>query len=311
MKLIKEHEDIIFSDESDEFEKNEFLHNPWKILIVDDEDDVHTITELALHDYNFKNRKIKLFKAYSAIEAKEIITHENDIALILLDVVMEQDNAGLQLIDYVRNDLNNQMVRIVIRTGQPGKAPEHEIITKYDISDYKSKTRFTIQKLFTTVTSCLRSYNNLKFIKKNQDGLELIVKSNTKLLGNNQLSIFARTALETLDKIFKIFNSSMKSSFYAVASPSEDLKIIACTGQYVRFINSSFKTFEGLVSSNIVDHIDKIYKTGGEIFLESEYIGVLKTNEDFTSLIYFSGVDSKLFHLNNDLIRLYMNNIAT
>jgi response regulator RpfG family c-di-GMP phosphodiesterase len=304
-------ESIIFSDENIKYEESQFSEHPWKILVVDDENDVHKITQLALNDYRFKNRKIKIFKAFSGAQAKEILAIEDDIALILLDVVMEHDNAGLDLIDYIRNKLDNQIVRIVIRTGQPGKAPEHEIISRYDISDYKSKTRFTVQKMFTTVTSCLRGYDNLKFIQRNQDGLELIVKSNTKLLGNNQLSIFARTALETLDKIFKIFNSSMESSFYAVSSSSEDLKIIACTGKYVRFINSSFKNFDGLVSSKNAEHINNIYKTGGEVFLENEYIGVLKTNEGFTSLIYFSGIDSKLFQQNNDLISLYMNNIAT
>ena len=311
MKLIDDSENVIFSSETEKIEKKDSLDKPWKILVVDDEESVHTITELALNDYSFKNTKIKIFNALSSIEAKKIIDTENDIALVLLDVVMEQDDTGLDFIDYIRNSLDNRMVRIVIRTGQPGKAPEHEIITKYDISDYKSKTRFTIQKLFTTVTACLRAYDNLKFIKKTQDGLELIVKSNKELLGNNQLSIFARTALETLDKIFKIFNSSMKSSLYAVASPSEDLKIIACTGQYLRFINSTFNSFEGLVSSEVVHHIDKISKSGGEIFLKNEYVGVLKTNEDFTSLIYFSGVDSKLFDLNTDLISLFINNIAT
>jgi response regulator RpfG family c-di-GMP phosphodiesterase len=199
----------------------------------------------------------------------------------------------------------------VLRTGQPGKAPEHEIITKYDISDYKSKTRFTVQKLFTTVTSCLRAYNNLKYIKKNQEGLELILKSNKKLIGNNLLSVFASTAIETLDKIFKIFDSSIESSFYAVASPSDDLKIIAGTGKYESSINNSFKDLKNLVTSNIVNYINSMFDKGGEIFLETEYIGVLKTNEDFTSLIYFSGVDSKLFLFNKDLIKLYINNIAT
>ena len=311
MNKILNSENIIFSDETPSLEKNDSSENPWKILVVDDEEDVHKITELALNDYTFESRKVQLFKAFSSTQAKEVFKNENDIALILLDVVMEEDHAGLNFINYVRNKLNNQMVRIVLRTGQPGKAPEHEIITKYDISDYKSKTRFTVQKLFTTVTSCLRAYKNLKYIKKNQEGLELIVKSNKKLIGNNQLSIFASTALETLGKIFKIFNSSIESSFYAVASSNEDFKIIAGTGEYVSVINNSFKNLENLVELNIVDHIEKIYLQGGEIFLNTEYIGVLKTNEDFTSLIYFTGVDSKLFHFNKDLIRLYINNIAT
>ncbi|MCK5542014.1 MAG: DUF3369 domain-containing protein [Desulfobacterales bacterium] len=311
MEKFLDSENIVFADETSHLEKKEFFKSPWKILVVDDEEDVHKITELALNDYTFENRKVKLLKAFSSIQAKEVFKNEDDIALVLLDVVMEQDNAGLNFINYIRDDLSNQMVRIVLRTGQPGKAPEHEIITKYDISDYKSKTRFTVQRLFTTVTSCLRAYNNLKYIKKNQEGLELIVKSNKKLIGNNQLTIFASTALDTLNKIFTIFNSSIKSSFYAVASSSEDLKIIAGTGKYASVINNCFKNLTSLVGLNIVDHIKKIYIKGGEIFLENEYIGVLKTNEDFTSLIYFSGVDPKLFDFNKDLIRLYINNIAT
>ncbi len=311
MTKFLESENIIFSEETPISENKEYHDYPWKILVVDDEEDVHRITELALDDYTFEKRKVVLLKAFSSKQAKEIFENEDDIALVLLDVVMEQDNAGLNLINYIRNELNNQMVRIVLRTGQPGKAPEHEIITKYDINDYKSKSRFTVQKLFTTVTSCLRAYKNLKHIKKNQEGLELIVKSNKKLIGNNQLSVFASTALETINKIFIIFNSSIKASFYAVASSSEDLKIIAGTDKYRNFLNNSFENLNKLVASDIVEHINEMYENGGEIFLENEYIGVLKTNEDFTSLIYFSGVDSKFFHSNKDLIRLYINNIAT
>ncbi len=310
MEELNHIDNIVFSDEAGALEKKIFTL-PWKILIVDDEEDVHKITELALNDYTFEDRKVVLFHAFSSTQAKQILKEEDDIALILLDVVMEQDNAGLNLIDHIRNDLNNQMVRIVLRTGQPGKAPEHEIITKYDISDYKSKTRFTIQKLFTTVTACLRAYNNLKSIKKNQEGLELIVKSNKKLLGNNKLSIFASTALDTLNEIFKIFNSSIEAGFYAIASTSEELKIIAGFGKYDCAINNSIRESGHLITSKMINHIKKIYKKGGEVFLENEYIVVLKTNENFTSLIYFSGVDAKLFHLNKDLIRLYINNIAT
>ncbi|MCP3900662.1 MAG: DUF3369 domain-containing protein [Desulfobacteraceae bacterium] len=310
MKKNSISENVVFSDEVKTLEEKS-LDDPWKILVVDDEEDVHRITELALNDYSFKNRKIKLLKAFSSEQAKKIIEYENDIALVLLDVVMEQDDSGLNLINYIRNELNNKMVRIVLRTGQPGKAPEHEIITKYDINDYKSKARLTVQKLFTTITTCLRGYNNLKNIKKNQEGLELIVKSNKDLIGNNQLSIFASTALETINKIFTIFDSSIKSSFYAVASPSEDLKIIAGTDKFKSAINKKFNKIESLLDINIVDHINEMYINGGDKFLENEYIGVLKTNEDFTSLIYFSGVDSKLFHSNKDLILLYVNNIAT
>ncbi|MCK5099285.1 MAG: phosphohydrolase, partial [Desulfobacteraceae bacterium] len=119
MKRLLDSENIIFADETYNFEEEPNYGNPWDILIVDDEKDVHKITELALTDYSFKDRKVNLFNAFSSTQAKEILNNENDIALVLLDVVMEQDNAGLNLIDYIRNVLNNQMIRIVIRTGQP------------------------------------------------------------------------------------------------------------------------------------------------------------------------------------------------
>ena len=96
---------------------------PWKVLIVDDEESIHSITELVLGNFHFDDRAIIFLNAYSASQAKEILNKEEDIALILLDVVMESDDAGLQLVRYIRNDIDNKMVRIVLRTGQPGSAP--------------------------------------------------------------------------------------------------------------------------------------------------------------------------------------------
>ena len=84
-----------------------------------------------------------------------------DVALVLLDVVMETDDAGLSLARQIRGELNNQLVRVVLRTGQPGQAPEQSVVMEYDINDYKSKTELTAQKLFTSVVSSLRAYESL------------------------------------------------------------------------------------------------------------------------------------------------------
>ncbi|MGN7610826.1 response regulator [Magnetococcales bacterium HHB-1] len=130
----------------------------WKILIVDDDKEVHDITKLALKGVVFQNRTLHFLHAYSAKEAREIFAQHNDIALILLDVVMEEDNAGLSFVQTVRQEFDNSIVRIVLRTGQPGHAPERRIILEYDINDYKTKTELTDLKLFTTVIAALRSY---------------------------------------------------------------------------------------------------------------------------------------------------------
>jgi PAS domain S-box-containing protein len=75
---------------------------------------------------------------------------------------METSDAGLRVARQIRDTLNNQLVRIVLRTGQPGQALEHSIILDYDINDFWCKTDLTTRKLFTTVISSLRAYAGLE-----------------------------------------------------------------------------------------------------------------------------------------------------
>lgn len=130
----------------------------WKVLIVDDDVDVHRITKLAMLGVNYKGLEIELISAYSGKEACEIMSNTPDVALVLLDVVMETESAGLHVANYLRNELNNHLVRIVLRTGQPGQIPEDEILDQYDIDDYKDKTDLTTKKLRTLIRSNLHSY---------------------------------------------------------------------------------------------------------------------------------------------------------
>jgi PAS domain S-box-containing protein len=134
---------------------------PWRILIVDDDVDVHVVTKFALSNTNFQGRPLCFLHAYSAREASQILRDTPDIALILLDVIMETPVAGLQLARQVRGELHNELVRIVLRTGQPGQALEHSIIVDYDINDFWCKADLTTRKLFTTVISSLRAYATL------------------------------------------------------------------------------------------------------------------------------------------------------
>jgi len=144
------HEELFFADEVSEDTPTE----SWKILIVDDEPQVHTATDIALRKFVCENKSLKFISAYSATEARQLIQEHPDVAIILLDVIMETDDAGLEFVKYVREVLGNQLVRIILRTGQPGQVPEKSIIMNYDINDYKTKTELTTSKLYTTVLSC-------------------------------------------------------------------------------------------------------------------------------------------------------------
>ncbi len=130
----------------------------WKLLIVDDEDDIHKLTRMALDDFTFEGRGVTFICAKSEEEAKQKISENSDIALILLDVVMETDDAGLKLVRYIREELKNNIVQIILRTGQPGLTPEKEAVTKYDINGYTSKVDLTAEKMFSIVAASFRAY---------------------------------------------------------------------------------------------------------------------------------------------------------
>jgi signal transduction histidine kinase/DNA-binding response OmpR family regulator len=155
---------------------------PWQILIADDEEEVHVVTRVALADVVFKGRPLSFLHAYSAAEARAMLSGRDDIAVILLDVVMEADDAGLRLVREIREQLGNRRLRIVLRTGQPGQAPEREVVIEHDINDYKSKTELTRQKLLTCVVSALRSYDDILTLEKSLQGLEHIVGAAGSLL---------------------------------------------------------------------------------------------------------------------------------
>ncbi|WP_460206948.1 response regulator [Scytonema sp. NUACC21] len=133
----------------------------WKVMIVDDDIYVHQATQLALEDFTFEEKPLNLISAYSAAEAQQLIQDNPDTAFILLDVVMETHDAGLKVVQYIREVLKNQTVRIILRTAQPGQAPETSVILNYDINDYKTKLELTQQKLITTTIIALRSYRQL------------------------------------------------------------------------------------------------------------------------------------------------------
>lgn len=187
----------------------------WKVLIIDDDKEVHAVTKLALHDFQFEHRQLDLISAYSAKEAKSLLLDNSDFAFVLLDIVMESNDAGLQVIDYIRNFLRNKLIRIIIRTGQPGYAPEHEIINQYDINDYKEKTELTTTKLYTTTRTALAQYKQLSELenKKNELYGTLVNDSITNLYSRaklyNDLKEIKNTSLILIDvDSFSTINNS-------------------------------------------------------------------------------------------------------
>ncbi len=174
---------------------------PWTILIVDDDPEVHAITKLALRNFTFADRPVRFIDAHSGEEARRVLAEESQIALVLLDVVMETDDAGLRLVEHIRNELRNQRIRIVLRTGQPGQAPEKDVIVAYDINDYKSKTELTQERLYTTVVAALRAYEDIMALEMNRRGLEKILDGSAMLFQLRSLQLFTAGVLTQLSAL--------------------------------------------------------------------------------------------------------------
>jgi two-component sensor histidine kinase len=147
-------------------------HGGWQVLVVDDEAAVHTVTRLALDGFRVEDRPVRLLHAHSAADAQAVLAVEPDCALVLLDVVMETDDAGLRLARWIRESLGNHRVRIVLRTGQPGMAPEEAVMTSYDIHDYYAKPEITARRLRTAVTGGLRAWRDLQALSLQREALE-------------------------------------------------------------------------------------------------------------------------------------------
>jgi response regulator RpfG family c-di-GMP phosphodiesterase len=201
----------------------------WRVLIVDDDVDVHAVTRLALRNVSFKGRELELFSAYSGREAFDILRDTPDIALVLLDVVMETDDAGLILARRIREELHNAIVRVVLRTGQPGQAPEQRVIIEYDINDYKAKTELTTQKLFTTVISALRAYESLNMLERSRIGLGKILAGATNLYQIHSLREFASGVLNQVSAILDVGSDGV---LCLMQGDTGVTTVVAATGHY-------------------------------------------------------------------------------
>jgi signal transduction histidine kinase/CheY-like chemotaxis protein len=188
--------------------KSQLQLPPWKVLIVDDEADIHAMTELALKDFEFAGRSLQILSAMSGAEARDILVAQPDIAVAFIDVVMETDDAGLQLINFIRNELHYSLIRLIIRTGQPGMAPEKEVIESYDIDDYKNKTELTTDKFYTMMRVILKSYHHLSTFDTNQKILTKILDVTPKFYHPKSIRQFFNEVLIQISDLCNYLNET-------------------------------------------------------------------------------------------------------
>jgi signal transduction histidine kinase/CheY-like chemotaxis protein len=209
----------------------------WKIAVIDDEPAVHDGTRFALSDYKLNGQGLEILSAYSAAEGRELMRGNPDVAVVLLDVIMESDAAGLDLVQFIRNQLKNETVRIILRTGQPGQAPERRVIVDYDINDYKAKTELTADKLFTSLTAALRSHEQLQRMVETRRGLEIIIEAASTLFDFKSMQRLAEGVLTQIASLLNVDCAGILVLREA-QNAHETFSVLAGSGCYSRFIGT-------------------------------------------------------------------------
>ncbi|MBI2308356.1 MAG: EAL domain-containing protein [Rhodocyclales bacterium] len=211
---------------------------PWRLLVVDDDSEVHTATDFALHGIRILGRPLAIAHAASAQEARAMLAADRDFAVVLLDVVMETEDAGLSMVGYIRDTLQMHECRIILRTGQPGYAPELSVFNAFDINDYRTKAELTRTRLITAITAALRSYEQIRTIAENRRGLEMIVHAAADLLEMRAITGFAEGVLTQLAALLKLPLDGIVCAQRGspCAGDPDGLYIVGATGRLVRHI---------------------------------------------------------------------------
>ncbi|MRV72900.1 DUF3369 domain-containing protein [Duganella sp. FT92W] len=280
---------------------------PWKVLLVDDEPDIHDVTKLTLTRFRLDGRALTFLHAYSGAEAKEVLAREKDIALVFLDVVMEQEDSGLEVARWMRQELNNQFTRIVLRTGQPGQAPEERVIVNYDINDYKEKTELDRTKLFTTTFAALRAYRDIMKVEEARiaqanyrEGLERVIAASAHIFQQRNLKDFANGLLQQVVALLRLENSMLLRLRAATAISGENAyEVLAQIGDE----GNSILTPELLAQLDAAQS-NRISKLEGDT-----YVGYFPNASGKISLLVLKGVD-EISEIDTKLLEVFCSGVA-
>ncbi len=307
-------DEILFKDEPPEpprspEDQTAAAGEPWKILIVDDEADVHSVTTFMIRGLDYLGRRFQFFHAYSGGEARRILAEQQDLAVVLLDVVMESDDSGLQLVHFIREELKNRSVRIVLRTGQPGKAPAAKVILEYDINDYKEKTELTLDKMLVTVISALRSYHFITTIENNRLGLKKIIEASADIFERQSLQKLGSGVLSQLTSILWLHDDALgKGASGLTASGANGQSVVlAATGQFCRYVNRPV----GEIDTELMNTTLRLAQSQRHGFYcqDGKCAWYFKSQTGSENFLYFE-IDKELDENDHDLLELFFTNVS-
>ncbi|MFM2481617.1 EAL domain-containing protein [Celerinatantimonas sp. YJH-8] len=215
--------------------------SPWTILSVEDDLNYQETLKFALRGFQVRDRAVHVLTANSASEAAVVISGHPEISVILLDVVMEDDDAGLRLVGTIRDVIGNESVRIILLTGQPGMAPCRDIMKEYDIDDYWNKSELTSEHLHTVVSANIRTWEQMSLLNQAKKGLQMVITASQVISSKTNLLSFTQTVLEEISHF--IGSNSIICAQRIDGREPESIVVLAGTGRYGKMVGYSVQDF--------------------------------------------------------------------
>lgn len=295
--------DFLFSEEDQNpATTRHFGSDPWHILVVDDEPSVHDVTRLTLNRLDVFEQPLKIHSAFTASEAKTLLgTNDISYCMAFIDVVMETQNAGLELVEWIRSELKNTEIRLVLRTGQAGMAPESEVIRKYDINDYRSKTDLTAQSLATCVFNAVRGYRDITTISRSLGAFRKLIDTSASLLKEDNLNELASSAFKGLLSILNMESSTLyitrrQKNYFA----ETEERVIACSGDFETSSDTGF----GHLPADVRQKIEQSYEHQSTLLTESDFTGYFSMGKDSGSVLYVEFTDDPT-HFRANIVEIF------
>lgn len=303
-----DNDELVFLEDDNDNAIDTTIYKEWNILIVDDDEEIHTVTRLALADLVVNERKLNFLHAYSGEQAQQLL-HEygKGIAIILLDVVMETDYAGFDVVRYIRESMRLAEPRIILRTGQPGYAPEEEVIKLYDINDYKTKTELTRGKLLTTVISSLRSYQQIMTINQNRIGLEKIISSSSNLFEEHSVKGFCEGVVTQISSLIGLDAEGLLCARAGAVLDKDDngIYVLGAAGEYASLIN---EPIEHIRDDEIVEQINRCLRLKQHI-IEPQSSVLYINRAGFEAAVYVH-MASAVSNIDKNLLEVFLSSIS-
>ena len=307
--MVASNDDLVFLDDSEDGTGDAANLQPWRVLVVDDDQDVHEATRFGLAHLLILGRPLELLHAHSAREALELLQREGDIAVILLDVVMESDDAGLRTVGVIREQLKMLNTRIILRTGQPGQAPEADTIARYDINDYKTKSELTQNKLFTTLTAAIRSYDQLLRLDANRRGLEKIVSASNQFIAEKGLRTFAEGVITQIASLIGVDPEGVVCAASEESTSPHlpgDFRVIAAAGDFRDLIQQRLQDID---NPAIMGPLMQSLESRRSVIQPRSITLYFRKSEDEGFAAYIAS-STPIRHVDEELLQIFCTNIA-